>query len=35
MHISLAVIMSDYKEWQRKKAAMNDAIEKYTEKNDD
>ena len=31
MHISLEAIMSDYKEWQRKKAAMNGAIEKYTE----
>lgn len=31
MHISLEAIMSDYKEWQRKKAAMNGAIERYTE----
>lgn len=31
MHISLEAIISDYKEWQRKKAAMNDAIEQYTE----
>ena len=31
MHISLEAIMRDYKEWQRKKAAMNGAIERYTE----
>lgn len=32
MHINLTTPMSDDKEWQRKKAAMIDAIEQYTEK---
>lgn len=31
MHISLAAIISDYKEWQRRNEAVLDAIEQYTE----